>query len=36
MSRFLKVKMKAGGKKHDYKNLRDLNYRLKKVTDRQR
>ena len=31
MSRFLKVKMKTGGKKNDYKNLKDLNYQVDKA-----
>ena len=28
MSRFLETKMKTGGKKHDYKNLKDFSYQV--------
>ena len=31
MSRFLKLKMKTGRKKHDYKHLKDLSYQADKV-----
>ena len=31
MSRFLKTKMKTGGKKHDYKNLKNFSYQVDEV-----
>ena len=31
MNTHLKTKMKAGGKKHDYKNLKDFSYQVDEV-----
>ena len=34
--RFLKKKRKTGGKKHDYKNLKDLNYQVDKAHEKKK